>query len=829
MKIKVKSRDDENKNDGGKIEPREITDELRESYLNYAMSVIVSRALPDIRDGLKPVQRRILWSMWGMGLTAGAKLRKSASVVGTTMAYYHPHGDMAIYDSLVRMAQDFSLRYPLVQGQGNFGSVDGDSAAAQRYTEARLSKIAEELLYDIEKETVDWQPNYDDSRSEPKFLPAKLPNLLLNGTMGIAVGMATSIPPHNLTELVGGIIYLSNNPGVSARDLMEYIPGPDFPTGGIIYDKNAIEKAYATGRGPITMRGVAQIEERRGGSFQIVITEIPYQVNKSDLISKIAELVQQKRIEGIRDLRDESDREGLRVVVELKQDASPQKILNQIYQHTELQKNFHFNVLALVNGIQPQVLSLKDVLSAYLDHRKTVVRRRAEYDLKKAEERAHILEGLVKALNSIDKIIATIKKSKDKESAAVNLVKNFKLTPTQAQAILEMKLHTLAALEREKIESELKEKKKIITGFQLILKYPKKIMEIIHNELLDLKKNFPEPRRTKIIASSLTEFREEDLIPEEEAVIVLTRDGYIKRMPPTNFKAQKRGGKGLIGFELKDEDFIDQFIAASTHDNILFFTDNGKAFQTKVHEIPAASRTAKGKSIHNYLEIPPQENISAIVSYKEGKPKTQQEFLVMATKDGIVKKTPTKDFENVRRTGIIAIKLQKGDVLKWVSVSSGKDEFVLSTALGQAIRFPEKDIRSMGRGASGVRAIKLKKGDFIAGLDIIKKGDEKTDLKGLKLLTVMTNGFAKQTPFKEYKVQRRGGSGIRTAKVTEKTGAVIATHIINEEVEEILAFSKKGQVLRTDLKDIRVASRSTQGVRIMHLDKGDEIVGIVCL
>lgn len=842
MKIKVKSENDENKNSGDKVEPREITDELRESYLDYAMSVIVSRALPDIRDGLKPVQRRILWSMWGMGLTAGARFMKSARVVGETMGKFHPHGDMAVYDALVRMAQNFSLRYPLIQGQGNFGSLDGDSAAAQRYTETRLSKIAEELLYDIEKETVDWQQNYDDSRSEPKFLPAKLPNLLLNGTMGIAVGMATNIPPHNLMELVDGIIYLSNNPGASVRDLMEYIPGPDFPTGGIIYDKTALERAYATGKGSVTMRGVAQIEEKRGGSFQIIVTEIPYQVNKSDLISKIAELVQQKRVEGIRDLRDESDREGLRIVVELKQDVPPQKILNQIHQHTELQKNFHFNVLALVNGVQPQVLSLKDALSAYLEHRKIVVRRRTEYDLKRAEERTHILEGLVKALNSIDKVIATIKKSKDRETAAVNLVKNFNLTPIQAQAILEMKLHTLAALEREKIESELAEKKKMIAEFQLILKYPKKITEIIHDELLNLKKNFPEPRRTKIIASSLTEFREEDLVPEEEAVIVLTRDGYIKRMPPTNFKAQRRGGKGLIGFELKDEDFIDQFIAVNTHDNILFFTSSGKVFQTKAHEIPAASRTSKGKSIHNYLEIPPQENISAIVSYKGSDSKTRQNFLVMATKDGIVKKTPIKEFENVRRTGIIAIKLQapkkflrdstgrEGDVLKWVSVSSGKDELMLSTSLGQAIRFSEKDIRQMGRGAGGVRAIKLKKNDFLAGLDIIiKKGDGGVDLKSLKLLTVMTNGFAKQTPLKEYKIQRRGGSGIRTAKVTEKTGSVIATHIINEEDEEILAFSKKGQVLRTDLKDIRIASRSTQGVRIMHLDKGDEIIGVVCL
>lgn len=815
----------ENNNKDKNIQEREITEELRESYLDYAMSVIVSRALPDVRDGLKPVQRRILWSMWETGLTHSSKFRKSANVVGNTMAHYHPHGDSSIYDAMARLAQDFSMRYTLVDGQGNWGSIDGDSPAAMRYTECRLSKIAEELLVDIEKETVDWDPNYDNSKKEPRFLPAKLPNLLLNGTMGIAVGMATSIPPHNAAELADAIIYLSENPEANVSDLMKYIPGPDFPTGGIVYDKKSIEEAYSTGKGAITMRGVAQIEERKNGSYQIVVTEIPYQVNKSDFVTKIAELVQDKRIEGVRDLRDESDRDGLRVVVELKQDAPPQKILNQLYQYTELQKNFYFNVLALVDGIKPQVLSLKDVLEAYIMHRKMVVRRRTEFDLKKAEERAHILEGLVKALDAIDKIIATIKKSKDKENAAENLVKNFKLTPIQAQAILEMRLQTLAALERNKIEAELAEKLKMINEFKTILKYPKKIIEIIQKELGDIKKSFPDPRRTKIMGSSLTEFKDEDLVPEEEVVILLTRDGYIKRMPPTNFKAQKRGGKGLIGFELKEEDSIDQFISANTHHNILFFTDRGKVFQTKVHEIPVASRTSKGKLVHNYLDIPPTEKISAIIAYSETEKDKSAKFLVMVTKSGIIKKTAIADFKNVRRNGILAITLKQGDSLKWVSASSGQDEIILSTSLGQSIRFKEKDLRQMSRTASGVHAIKIKKSDFVAGLDIIKTGGS----QNLKIMTVMANGFAKQTPIKEYKIQHRGGSGIRTAKVTDKTGNVIATHIVTDEIEEIIAFSKKGQAIKTKLKDVRVASRATQGVRIMNLEKGDELLGIVCL
>ncbi|MEK7512589.1 MAG: DNA gyrase subunit A [Patescibacteria group bacterium] len=808
---------------GARIEPQEITDELRESYLQYAMSVIVSRALPDVRDGLKPVQRRILWAMWDTGLTHGAKFKKSANVVGEVLGKYHPHGDAAVYDALARMAQDFSLRYPLVDGQGNWGSVDGDAPAAMRYTEARLTKAAEEALEDIEKETVDWQPNYDSSRLEPRYLPARLPNLLLNGTVGIAVGMATSIPPHHLGEVVDATVYLAEHPDTNVQDLMRFIKGPDFPTGGVIYDRKAIEDAYRTGRGSITTRAVAAIEERKAGSYQIVISEIPYQVNKSDLLEKIAGLVQDKKIEGIRDLRDESDREGLRIVVELKSDAVPQKVVNQLYEYTELQKNFYFNMLALVDGLQPQILSLKEVLAAYLEHRTLVVRRRTEFDLKKAEERAHILTGLVKALDEIDKVIATIKKSRDRAAAHANLVEKFKFTAVQADAILEMKLQTLAGLEREKLEAELKEKKKLIEELRLILKHPKKIVEVIVKELAALKTAFPDARRTAVVASGLTEFREEDLVANEEIIVTLSEDGYIKRMPPTAFRAQRRGGKGLIGFELKDEDRIHQLISASTHDNCLFVTDRGRVFQTKAYEIPIAARTAKGKLVHNFLEIPPDERVAAVVAYR----KDAVGFLVMVTRGGLVKKTLLKDFGNVRRTGIIALKLKPDDRLVWVTPSSGSDEVLVCTASGQAIRFPERDVRPMGRTAAGIKAIRLRRGDSVAGAGIIRKADKSTTRE--RVLTVMANGFAKQTPLAEYKTQRRGGGGIRTAKVTEKTGPVIATHTVTDETEEVIAFTARGQAIRTHLKDIRTGGRATQGVRIMKIEKGDSLVGIVCL
>ncbi|MBI5401446.1 DNA gyrase subunit A [Candidatus Wolfebacteria bacterium] len=822
-------------NQNQKIEKREISDELQESYLDYAMSVIVSRALPDVRDGLKPVQRRILWAMWETGLRANVKYRKSAAVVGEVLKSYHPHGDLSVYDAMARMAQDFSLRYPLIDGQGNWGSVDGDNQAAMRYTECRLSKIAEESLTDIEKETVDWQPNYDSTTQEPKVLPAKLPNLLLNGATGIAVGMATNIPPHNLKEIIEATVHLIDNPKASVSDLLNFVKGPDFPTGGVIYDKKSIIEAYSSGRGSVTTRAVSEVQERKNNQFNITITEIPYQVNKSELIIKIAELVQEKKVEGIKDLRDESGREeNVRIVIELKSDASPQKILNQLYKHTDLQKNFNYNMIALTGGIQPQLLSLKEILEFYIEHRKEVVRRRAEFDLKKAKERAHILEGLAKALSVIDKVIETIKKSKDKEEAHKNLVVKFKLTDIQATAILEMKLQTLAALETKKIDDELKEKKKIIEELELLLKSPAKILKIIKDELIGLKEKYGDERRTKVVAGGLKEFKEEDLVPEEDVVITLSQGGYIKRVQSDVFKAQRRGGKGLIGSEVTEEDFLTNFIAANTHDNILFFTDQGRVFQTKVYEIPQGSRTSKGKLVQNFLEIPPEEKISAIVAYPASEKTIEGKNLVMITKIGTIKKTALEDFSNIRRTGIIAINLAKGDSLKGVKLSSGKDEIIITTVAGQAIRFKESQLKLLGRNAAGVRAIKLKKNDSISGFDIINK-DEKTlpggrqeKIKDQKLLVVTETGFAKQTPLKEYKVQSRGGMGIKTAKITAKTGMIVSSQIIKDE-EELIAISAKGQVIRTKLGSIRVAGRATSGVKIMKLKEKDRIAGIVTL
>ncbi|OGM89935.1 DNA gyrase subunit A [Candidatus Wolfebacteria bacterium RBG_13_41_7] len=808
-----------------KIEKREITDELRECYLNYAMSVIVARALPDLRDGLKPVQRRILWTMWEEGLGYSARFRKSANVTGTVLARYHPHGDMAVYDALARMAQDFSLRYPLIFGQGNWGSIDGDAPAAQRYTEAKLSKISEELLFDIEKETVDWQPNYDSTREEPKVLPSKLPNLLLNGSVGIAVGMATNIPPHNLSEIVDASVYLTDHPKSGNEELMQFIQGPDFPTGGIMYDKKAIIEAYASGRGAVTCRAKTEIEERKAGQFNIIVTEIPYQVNKSELIIKIAELVTDKRIEGIRDLRDESDREGMRIMIELKNDANPQKILNQLFKHTDLQKNFNFNMIALVNGIQPQLLSLKEILAGHLEHRRLVIEKRAKFDLKKAKEREHILEGLVKALSKIDEIISTIKKSKDRSDAHQNLVKKFKFTDIQASAILEMRLQNLAALERNKIETELEEKRKLIRELEILLKSPEKILKVVKEEMLELKTIYGDSRRTRLVSSGLTEFKEEDLVSQEEVMITLSGSGYIKRVPSSSIKVQHRGGKGVVGSDVSDEDFISHFISADTHDNILFFTNKGRAFQTKVYEIPVGSRTSKGKVIQNFLEIPTDEKISAIISYSGMKQKDSNgdKFLVMVTKKGIIKKTDLKDFGSIRRNGIAAINLQKGDELKWVELSSGKDEIILITANGQAIRFKESQLRPMGRTAAGVKAVKMKGNDFIAGLDIINI-NPKSEVRNPKLLIITENGFAKQTPLKEYKVQSRGGQGIKTAKITEKTGKIITAKIVENE-EELVALSNKGQIIKTKISDIRTAGRATSGVKVMKLNGGDKVAG----
>jgi DNA gyrase subunit A len=804
-------------NKENKIEGREITSELRESYLDYAMSVIISRALPDVRDGLKPVHRRILWAMWESGLTHQAKYRKSANVVGAVLGGYHPHSDTAVYDALARLAQPFSLRYPLIDGQGNWGDIDGDPPAAMRYTECRLSSIASTLLEDIGKETVDFISNYDDSKKEPTVLPAKLPNLLINGSDGIAVGMATKIPPHNLGEIVGAATHLIDNPRATSEDLMEFIKGPDFPTGGVIYNRKGIVETYTSGRGAITTRGVAEVEEKK-----IIITEIPYQVNKAELIIKMAELVRDKRIEGIRDIRDESSREGLRIVIELKSDAVAQKILNRLWQHTDLQKDFHLNTVALTEGLQPETLSVRDILAGFIEHRKNVVVRRTKFDLARAEERAHILEGLVKALSQIDKVIATIKKSKDREDAQKNLIKRFKLTTKQADAILEMRLQTLAALERKKIEDELKEKRELIKELSLLLKSPKKILEVIKNELKDLKDKFGDERRTKIHEGELRELAAEDMVAKEEVVIAMSSDGYIKRIPPTMFKRQRRGGKGLKGSTIRDTDMLTHFVGASTHDNILFFTDKGRAFQTKVYEIPAGTRISKGKAIHNFLEIPNDEKVSAIVAYDSEKLK-KNFYIVMVTSGGIVKKTDLNNFANIRRSGIIAIKLTKGDFLMWAELVSAGNEIVLNTNFGRAIRFKDSDVRSMGRTAAGVRGIRLRKDDLVSSFDIID-----TDQKNSNLLVVMANGYAKQTPLKDYKVQHRGGSGILTAKVTSKTGSLVSSHVIIDETE-LLAISARGQILKTSIKSIRKAGRATQGVKIMKLDKDDKLVGTVSL
>ena len=809
--------------DIGQIKIREITDEMRESYLDYAMSVIVSRALPDVRDGLKPVHRRILYSMHEMGLGHAAKHRKSAAIVGDTLGKYHPHGDVAVYEALVRMAQDFSLRYPLIDGQGNFGSVDGDGAAAMRYTEARMAKISQELLRDIEKDTVDFRDNYDGTRQEPSVLPSAVPNLLLNGILGIAVGMATNIPPHNLSEVVDATIHLISHPKASADDLMEFVKGPDFPTGGFIFNEKEINSSYAVGKGAILNRGKAEIQEGKKGSYQIVITEIPYQVNKSELIETMANLVHEKRLEGIRDIRDESDREGMRIVVELKHDAQPQKVLNGLWRHTDLEKNFHLNMLALVDGIQPQVLSTKGVLEEFLKHRVIVITRRTKFDLTRTRERIHILQGLKKALDHIDKVIATIKKSRDKEDAHVNLMKKFGLSDLQSSAILEMKLQTLAGLERQKIENELKEKAALAKTLETLLKDPKRVLEVVKKELLEIKEKYGDERKTKIVKTSPRELSEEDLVPEEEAMVVLTRGGYIKRIKPEVYRVQKRGGKGLIGMETKEEDVVEQLLTCSTHSQLLFFTDSGKIYQVRAYEIPEGTRVSKGKAIFNFLSLNQQEQVTSILAVgknKKLKDKEPHEYVVMVTAYGIIKKVEASSFENIRRSGLIAMTLKGKDALRWSRVTKGGDELVLVTKAGQSIRFSEKDIRPMGRQASGVRAIRLKKNDEVVGMDVVENA---------KLLIVTENGFGKHSLLKHYKKQRRGGSGIKTAKIISKNGKIVGARIIGEEESELIAISRKGQVIRTTLGTIPVLGRATQGVRIMKMDSGDTVASITTL
>lgn len=809
----------------GLVEDQPITDEMSKSYLDYAMSVIVSRALPDVRDGLKPVHRRILYAMWSIGLKANVKFRKSATVVGEVLGKYHPHGDSAVYDSMVRMAQDFAMRYPLVRGQGNFGSMDGDNAAAMRYTEAKLSSISEEMLFDIEKNTVNFTPNFDGSHKEPSVLPAKLPNLLLNGTMGIAVGMATNIPPHNLQELSAAIEYLAENPEASTEDLVQFVKGPDFPTGGIIYNKKDILTAYATGRGGVVLRGKAEIKEMKGGTFMIVIHEIPYQVNKADLVEKIANLVKDKKIEGIRALRDESDKDGVRIVIELKKDCYPKKILNALYKHTPLQTTFHLNMLALVDGIQPKVLTLKMILEEYIKHRQEIVKRRTQFDLDKAKDRAHILEGLMIALQNIDEVIKTIKASKDKEIAKASLMKKFKLSDRQAVAILEMRLQSLANLERLKIENELKEKLNIIKELESILASVKKMKAIVIKELKDLTEKFGDKRKTAVVSSPVGEFSIEDLVPNEETVVMMTRDGYIKRLEPDTFKVQARGGKGVMGLTTKEEDMVQFMFTSLTHNDILFFTTKGRAFQLKVYEIPVSSRIAKGTPVVNFLQLMSGEQVSSILPLDKT---VFSKYLFFATEKGVVKKVDLDAFKNLRKNGLLAIKIKDNDKLIWVKPTSGSDHIQLITAQGQAIRFKETDVRNMGRSASGVHGIRLHKDDMVIGMGVAKTDKDKK--RNYQILTIMDKGYGKRTDFNSYKIQGRGGSGIKTAKITPKTGNIVNAYLVNAdnmENRDLIIISQKGQVIRTPFKAINVLGRATQGVRIMRFKAdNDNVAGV---
>lgn len=798
----------------------DISSEMKESFIDYAMSVITDRALPDVRDGLKPVHRRILYAMNEMGLTSTSRFRKSAAVVGDVLGKYHPHGDVAVYDSMVGMAQDFSYRYPLIHGQGNFGSIDGDGAAAMRYTEAKMSKLSSLLLLDLEKDTVNFRPNYDQTRKEPIVLPTAVPSLLLNGTLGIAVGMATNIPPHNLAEVVDATLYLIDNKDAATEDLVQFIKGPDFPTGGIIYNQADILHAYSTGRGGVVTRGEAEIVEQKTGTFQIIITSIPYRVNKSNLIESIAGLIQEKKIEGIKGLRDESTKD-IRIAIDLKSGVIPEKILNYIYKHTQLEQSFNFNIVALVEGI-PQTLSLKSLLSLFIEHRVVVVRRRTEFDLRKTKEREHILLGLKKALDHIDKVISIIRASKDTLTAKLNLIKEFKFSELQAIAILEMKLQKLAGLERKNIELELKIKQDLIKELEALLASPKKMLKVIGEELTDIKEKYADARRTRVIKGGVKSISDEDLIPDKESVLVFTKGGYVKRTDPDEYRNQKRGGVGVIDIETKDEDFVTMLVSASTHSDLLFFTNLGKAYQIKMYDIPEGKRATKGKSIMNFISLNGDERVTSILPIDK-ETKKSIEHLMLVTKLGVAKKVSAESFKDVRRSGLIAIKLDKDDQLEAVLAVKKGDNIMLATTLGQSIRFTEGDVREMGRTAGGVRAIKLSKGDVVIGVDLIPKGETE-----LALLSLSANGLGKKTNIKEYKVQKRGGSGIKTAKVTPKTGNLIVAKIVGEE-NEIIAVSQKGQVIRISLKSVPTTGRQTQGVSIMKLHAGDSIASITCL
>jgi DNA gyrase subunit A len=819
----------------GKLQPTEITTEMKRSYLDYAMSVIVSRALPDVKDGLKPVHRRILFAMHQIGLHATGKFTKSAKVVGEVLGKYHPHGDVPVYDSLVRLAQDFSMRYPLIFGQGNFGSIDGDPPAAMRYTEVKMARITEEMLLDIEKETVPFVDNFDATLKEPVFLPAKLPNLLLMGSDGIAVGMATKIPPHNLGELVDALVFMLGKANfdedntlsfkITLDDLLQFIQGPDFPTCASIYNIEEIKNAYATGRGKIIMRGKAEIEEIGMGKSAIIISEIPFQVNKAALVAHIAQLVKDKKIEGISDLRDESDRRGLRVVVELKRDTVPKKVLNNLYKRTELQSSFPVNMVALVDGT-PQTCTLKMILEEYIKHRHIIIRKRSEFELKEAKAREHILEGLKIAVDHIDEVIETIKKAKDVEDAKLKLVKKFSLSEIQAQAILDMQLKRLAALERQKIEDELIMIRETIAYLSDLLAHPAKILKVVKDELLKLKEKYGDERKTKVFKSKVGEFSDEQLIANEECVISITKSGYVKRQPPTSFKVQERGGKGVIGMTTKEEDSLEHFLSANTHDNILFFTNKGKVYQLRVWDLPEGSRQSKGQAIVNLINIDQGELITSVLSYAlKGEESKKYDYIVMATKNGTIKKSRLSEYENIRRNGLIAIKLEKDDQLCWAKLSSGSDDILLVSHEGKSIKFPEKEVRHTGRDTMGVRGILIPPYDFVVGMEVINQID-----KNLDFLTIMENGIGKKTPLSNFPKQHRGGKGVKVAQVTPKSGKVSSAQIIPPDSQNLVLTSTKGQIVKLPIARVPRLSRATMGVYLMRFsDKKDTLAAATCL
>jgi DNA gyrase subunit A len=802
----------------GRIESVNLEQEMRESYLDYAMSVIVSRALPDVRDGLKPVHRRILYAMGELGLTARAPYRKSAAVVGEVLGKYHPHGDAAVYDTLVRLAQDFNMRYPLIDGQGNFGSVDGDAAAAPRYTECRMAAITDDMLADIDKDTVDWVPNYDAREQEPVSLPTRLPNLLINGQAGIAVGMATNIPPHNLREVCDAAIHLIDHPDATNTDLGEFVKGPDFPTGGVILGREGIDHAYGTGHGKIIVRAVHHLEEIRGGRWAIIVTELPYQVNKATLQERIAELVHDKKIVGISDLRDESDRRGMRIVIELKREAQPTAVLNQLFKHSSLQTSYSINMLALVDQ-QPRVLSLDMILRHFLAYRREVVRRRTEYELRKARERAHILEGLKIALDNLDKVIAMIRQSQTQDAAQKSLMSNFSLSEAQARAILAIQLARLAAMERQKILDEYTQILKTIARLEDLLANPRKIDALIKDELKDVRDKYGDDRRTRIVAQEIGDFSEEDLVPDEQVIVTMTRKAYIKRIPSGTYKPQRRGGKGVIGMVTRDADEVERLFVTNTHDNILFFTNRGRVFQLKVYDVPDASRQAKGTPVVNLVQLDPDETVSTVLTLPNGK---TGGYMVMATTDGTVKRTELEQFKNVRRNGLRAITLDDGEELAWAEVAEGNEDILLVTHQGYSIRFPQEQVRPMGREASGVKGIALHKDDRVIRMDLV--GDTATHI-----VLVAEKGYGKRSPLREYKIQRRGGQGTTAIKLSDKTGNIVGARVVGQDDTELILMSAEGLVTRTDVKSIRQTARATQGVIVMRLNKGDFLTSMATL